>query len=31
MVEIRRIRADEAEPVTQLWDDACGAVPGGAR
>jgi ribosomal protein S18 acetylase RimI-like enzyme len=30
MVEIRRIRADEAEPVTQLWDDACRAVPGGA-
>jgi ribosomal protein S18 acetylase RimI-like enzyme len=30
MVEIRRIRADEAERVTKLWDDACRAVPGGA-
>jgi ribosomal protein S18 acetylase RimI-like enzyme len=30
MDEIRRIRADEAELVTQLWDDACRAVPGGA-
>jgi hypothetical protein len=30
MVEIRRIRSDEAERVAQIWDEAGRAVPGGA-